>query len=328
MGKLFAINIIGVLFLSYMHFWFIDYSRDAEEESANIHLSAAIDHSGKAALYTLLGTRDVSLDYENLNDVQGDPQETMDMFVDVLLMNLGMSLSEENRHYVRTAYMPTFVVALTDGYHIARQEKVKGGAYGEYDLVLSPKLGYTYKFNNQTYGLLQGSAYHYHLTGVHDVTGGKEVLRKGGRPPGLSTTKAVHEQIGKIIAGAMSEVIEGYHEDSSGNWSADFYLPSELTTHSKVNAIEGPTVITILQGVDVNTVEPIDTFSVTGSKVQFNRTVLGYRDATGKKYYSYADTIPTNKWGNGLTLEEPFNNIHAAARAGYIADIKYLQITR
>lgn len=314
MGKQFFINIMGILILAWAGYWALDYNTKSEEEFARIHLARAIDNAGHASITALMDSRDLSVDYENYNYVSADPQLAMDTFIDVFLKNMGMSLSDENKQMVKTAYMPTFVVALTDGYYIARQTKVTDGAVPEYDLILGPKTGYTYTHTNgNTYGLLQGAKYYYEIHASGDVE------RIEGLPPGLGSTTEVHERINSIITSAMKGVIDLYKEEDSQGWGSEFYLPAEVTSNS-VNAIDGPTVITLLQGVDVHSHSPIDTYSISGNKIEGARMIVAYTMPNGIKYYAYQGSqLPS-----GAVIQEVYTSMTEASRNGYMADIDTL----
>lgn len=316
MGKNFVINVLGILLASYIIWWTFDYNKQSQEEFANLHLSQAIEHSSKAAANELLSSRDTDIDYENYNQVSADPEMALEVFVDVFLKNMGMSMSEENRHLVRTKYMPVFVVALTDGFYIAKHTKIKGANNStatEYDLVFSPKLAYSYKNAGKTYSLIQGAQFY------SEIKSGGDVERITGLPPNIADKRQVHEIIGKNITSAMKSAIDSYQEIDKAGWSSNFYLPSELTSNSRVNAIDGPTVITLFQGVDVHSYTPIDTYSITGNKIKGARMIVAYR-RNGIKYYSYHDKAPA-----GITIDQPYSTMYEAAINGYMADIESLK---
>lgn len=313
MGKSFVINILGIILISWILWWSFDFNKVTREEAAHIQLSEAIEKANRAAANELLSVRDTDIDYEDYNNVKSDPQAALDIFIDIFLKNMGMSLSEENKQMVQMSYMPTFVVALTDGFYIAKHTKVKDGQSPQYRMEFSPKLSYAYEFNNETYSLIQGAKYHYTIGAGGDVT------RTPGLPPGISRETQVSEIIGRNITSAMKSTIDSYEEVDNAGWSGNFYLPAELTTNSRVNAIDGPTVITLLQGVDISTVEPIDTYSITGNKLNTARSVVTYvRD--GIKYYSYHDKAPAD-----MTIIQPYSSMYEAAINGYMADIQYME---
>ena len=313
MGKSFVINILGIILIAWILWWSFDFNKTTREEAAHIQLSEAIEKANRAAANELLSVRDTDIDYEDYNNVKSDPQAALDIFIDIFLKNMGMSLSEENKQMVQMSYMPTFVVALTDGFYIAKHTKVRTGQSPQYRMEFSPKLSYAYEFNNETYSLIQGAKYHYTIEASGDVT------RTPGLPPGISRETQVGEIIGRNITSAMKSTIDSYEEVDNAGWSGNFYLPSELTTNSRVNAIDGPTVITLLQGVDISTVEPIDTYSITGNKLNTARSVVTYV-RNGIKYYSYHDKAPA-----GVTIIQPYSSMYEAAINGYMADIQYME---
>ncbi len=293
---------------------FSSYIKNDIQEFEQLKLSYAIDYASDAAIQALLDSKDLAMDYLDQDFMTLDPNLALDMFIDVFLYNYGLSIDETNRSHVKLNFIPAFTVATFDGYYLATPRLIKNDnnypeeaiKNGDWDLVFSPKIPYIYEAGGACYALNMDGSYALKMTGA--------ILSKhNGLPPNMTTQDDVRIEINKIISTDIAYTIDKLNE-TNPNWANSFYIPGTLTTYSGVNPIEGPSVLTLVQNVDLTTSEPIAAFSVAGSKLHKANMVAGYTKA-GVKTYCYANKIdPT------FVIENLFSNVREAALAGYFHD--------
>lgn len=299
--------------MAYLIAYFGLYIQKDVQEFEQLRLSYAVDYASDAAVLQVLQSKDLSMDYSDESYLRANPQQALDTFVDVLLFNYGMIPSDVNRAHVRMNFLPTFTVALFDGYYMAIPRLYKDDpANGRtWDLVFGPKLPYTYESGSSSYALNMGGDYSLKMSG--------NLLSKPmGFPPGITSKEQIHREISNIVSRDVSYNINKFNEDNP-HWANTFYIPSGLTTLTGVNPIEGPSVLAIVQNVDFSTSTPISAFSVAGSKIQNARAVGAYV-RNGKNYYCYTDKLPST-----ITIIDVFETVHDAAKAGYEHDMRYME---
>lgn len=318
MKRIYLPLFVVLLYLATLLLFFSTYIRKDIEEFEQLKLSYAIDYASDAAMLQLIQSRDLSMDYSDKDYLSANPQEALDTFVDVFLFNYGLIPSDLNRSHVKMNFIPTFTVAMFDGYYMATPRLVEnahpypenGIHDGTWDLVFSPKMPYIYINGTSSYALNMGSDYTLKMSG-------NLLSKPKGFPPGITSKEQIHREISNIVSKDISYTINTFNENNP-NWANTFYIPSALTTFTGVNPIEGPSVIAIVQNVDFATSTPISAFSVAGSKIQSARMVGGYV-RNGQKYYCYMDKLP-----GFITIEDLFETVHDAAMAGYAHDMMYM----
>lgn len=309
--------LLSLYFLGGLIIFFLRYIGQDIQEFEQLRLSYAVDYASDAAMWELLNSKDLSMDYSDFNNISADPNLALNTFVDVFSANYGMNFDKNNQAHIKMNFIPAFVVAMYDGFYIATLTLVSNDlnypenriTNGDWDMKFSPKIPYTYKNGNTTYAL--------NMNGESALKFKRPNLTKiEGLPPGIRTKKENLSEISRIISAYISSTINTINETNT-KWANTFYIPSSLTTYSGVNSIEGPSIIALVQNVDLATTKPISSFSVAGSKLEKSRMVAGYT-RNMKKYYCYVDKLPSH-----ITAENLYPNEKEAAKAGYYCDLKY-----
>lgn len=325
MGKSFGvINLVALLFLAALLIGYMHYVGKERDEIERLKLSYAIDYAADAGAFAMLNTTDLDMDYTKHQYFTVNPQLALDTFLDVLCLNYEMFPNEPNRAHMKD-YIPVAAVAAYDGYYIATQQLVRngGGNYPEtaasdadWDVVFGMKLPYRYE--NETDGI----SYALNM-GMQDTLALSDhsLYKHPGLPPTATGTMTVTEaraHMNNLISHEMANRIDQLN-DTNPNWKNFFYIPSQLTTFSGVNPIEGPSFLVLVQGVTLNTTKPISGFSISGTTIGSRRMVAGYsRD--GVRYYTYADRVPP-----GVAVTQLFDSMNEAASANYYPDIEALK---
>lgn len=320
MGRFLAlVNLLGVFLLAVMGLAFNNYSIHARDELKTLHLTYAIDYAVDAATDQLLATPDLGLDYGDEGRIDLDPQAALDVFVDTFLMNYSLSVSDANREWVKANFMPVFVVATYDGYYMATMMETSS-AVGvpentpidvDQTMQFLPKMAYKYVDGGASYALNFGANDYIRMAGA--------AMTKGtGFPPGLVSKEEVLAEINKVISTDIAYMIESINE-ANPNYANAFFIPSGATKLSGANMLEGPSVLAIVQNVQINTTRPISGFSIGGGKVTAARYIVGYT-RVGVKYYAYADQIPA-----ATVVEGIYSSPKEAAESGYFPDLEYYQ---
>lgn len=350
MNKTGFVNIISIMFLCCFLSGMFLYDKNAEKEIAELKLSITLNYCSDAAVDEMLDVDNLSMDYEDFNKVKVNPQIALDTFVDLFCLNYGVSLSEENREHVMLNFMPVFVVAGYDGYYIASQEEVAtngeddGSSYG---LVFKPKMAYVYKPEGDyeyIYGLNLGTDTCLRLKKGYnqsDVTGDNslQLVRTSNLPSEIAnpdnTAKGKAEGKAKRVAKINKLLTDriAYEVDKVNNqqsfWRNSFFLPANLTSYTSVNPVEGPSVMALVENVDLGSTHKVSAFSIAGSKITNVRMLAGYttnRGGVEKHYYCYSDLLPSGEIANGnIKVENMYTDMESAAEAGYEYDAKYMQ---
>lgn len=313
-----VVCIISVIYLAALLVGFYRYSLNEQSELQQLILSYAIDYCSDAAMQEALTGDHLEMDYTKDHYMIVDPKQALDTFVDLFCLNYDIGISCEARKHVLQNYIPVACMAAYDGFYIAKYQPVKNAVnYPEnglndstWDVVFGPKLPYTYTNAGTAYALNMGMEYAYAINGYN-------VSKYKGIPPGLLNKEAGIAEINKIVAGEMAYTIDSVNA-ANPNWRNSFFIPAQLTSLTGVSPITGPSLIVLVQNVDLTTVRPISGFSVSGTKVDQAMMVLAYRRG-GIKYYCYADRFP-----GGVPIEDVYSTVEDAARAGYNHDILYM----
>jgi len=323
-GKSFGVvNFVSLLFVIALFMGYISYVGKERDEIERLKLSYAIDYASDAGTQAMLQTADLDMDYTKEKYFRVNPQLALDTFIDVFCFNYGMYPTEFNRATVKD-FIPVAAVAAYDGYYIATQELVRSAVNhpespardGDWDLVFSMKKPYRYSPTPT-------SNIHYALNmGLRDTLTLTEdqLYRIEGLPPTSNGTMSRQEAralINTTISNDMAYQINSTNEENP-NWKNIFFIPNQLTTFGGVNPIEGPSLLVLVQGVNLSSTKPISGFSISGTSVEARRMVVGYQ-LSGTKYYAFADRVPSN-----ADIQEMFYTINEAAEAGYFADVKSL----
>lgn len=301
--------LISLYFVGGLIIFFFRYIEQDLQEFEQLRLSYAVDYASDAAIWELLNSRDLSMDYSESNNLTANPTLALNTFIDVFSANYGMNFDKNNKDHIKMNFIPTFVVAMHDGYYMATLTLVNNK--GDWDLKFGPKMPYIYRNDSATYAL--------NMNGESTLKiKGNDINKIEGLPNGIKTKKENLSEISKIISANISYTINKINETNT-KWANTFYIPTGLTTYSGVNSIEGPSVIALVQNVNLATTKPISSFSIAGSKLQKARMVAGYT-RENIKYYCYTDKLPSS-----ITVENLFLDVKEAAQSGYYCDIRYME---
>lgn len=316
------VNLVAIIFLAALLVGYMHYVSKEKNEIEQLKLSYAIDYASDAAAMAMLESESLEMDYSMRKAFSVDPQLALDTFIDVFCFNYDLQPTAENRAMIKD-YIPVATVATFDGYYMATHQLVRnsGGNYPEtaadgvdWDLIFGMKNPYYYHHNGKSYAMNMGLDY----TLVLD---GNSLYRETGLPPTDTGTLMEIEawnKINKLISGDIANTINDMNKENL-NWKNSFYIPSQLSTISGVNSIEGPSFLVLLQGLTLTTAKPISGFSVSGAKIDETRMIAGYT-RNGTKYYAYADRIPTS-----LTVDDMYSTAKEAALDEYYFDGEYME---
>jgi len=316
-----VVCIICVIYLAALMIGFYKYELNEQNEIEQLLLSYAIDYSADGAMSEALSLTDVGVDYSDNNSIRIDPNTILDSFLDIFCINYDIGRSIEAKKYITQNFIPAVCVAGFDGYFIAKYQPTQNDVdvyypseneleNSRWDLAFGPKMPYTYKYNGSYYALNMGMKFAYDSGGA----------KYEGLAPGLHNKQAGLIEINKTLTKEIANNIN-YANSTNTNWKNAFFLPLQLSSHSGLNSIQGPSLIILVQNVDLRTNKPISGFSISGTEVENARTIIGYV-RNGIKYYCYADSAPNLAQDDILDF---FTSIEDAAQAGYYCDLEYLK---
>jgi hypothetical protein len=309
--------IVSVIYLASLIIGLYRYSINEQNELQQLILSYAIDYSSDGAMQEILKGDDLETDYSKDGNIIVDPKLALDTFVDMFCLNYDIGLTSEAKKHVLQNYIPVACLAVYDGYYIAKYQPVNNAVdYPEnglnnsiWDVVFGPKMPYTYldAGTGTSYALNMGMEY-------ASSVNGNDVVIRDVIPPSLNKNTGI-AKINEILSSEIAYTVDSANA-LNPNWSHSFFIPAQLTSLSGANPITGPSLIVLVQNVDLNTVRPISGFSVSGTKIANARMIVGYHASNGKPYYCYADKVP-----GGVTIENLFSNVNDAAKEGYYCDL-------
>ncbi|MCD1257380.1 hypothetical protein B5M42_000835 [Paenibacillus athensensis] len=332
MNRTFGIvNIVAVLFFASLIIGLLKYADKEKNEIEQLKLSYAIDYATDAGSMAMLKTGRLNMDYTDTKSVTVDPNLALDTFLDVFCFNYDLQPTAANKALIKD-YIPVAAVAGFDGYYLASPQLVSNGggnypdnysagAAGEdvdWDVVFGMKLPYTYTFGSTSYALNMGLEYTLALNG-------SDLVKQPGLPPtaaGPMSKMQARNHITTLVSNDMASTINRINANNP-NWHHAFYIPSQLTTFSGVNSIEGPSFLVLLQNLTLSTAKPISGFSVSGSRIDSTRMLVGYRRNL-TKYYAYADEAPPTSIMDNQAIEKVFETPKEAALDQYNYDFNYI----
>lgn len=309
MGKGFAIILFApILFIALSLVAMVSIIQLEDTKLNEYVMSFAIDYSTDAATAEMLEAPNLGQDYGDAGKLNTDPDVALTAFVNFMCMNYNLPLTENAKMQVEDTYIPIFCVATYDGYYVYRQRMgMDGGVYMQSSL----KMPYTYAVGDKYYALNLGvenalKLYNGHLT--------KVLLKNEG---------IAEEEVYRQINNHISDDLMYEFQKTTGRGHEFLYLPSKLTTMTKVNPVKGPSVLAFIDKWDIDTVHELSSFSIGGARIDKARMVAGYtgenKDGTQIKLYCYADLLP-----KGAPVDEMFTTVEAAAKAGYYYDPVYM----
>lgn len=307
---------IPILFLAVTLLCVVGHVQDETEDIAHYLLTLSIDYATDAAAAEMLeSTAHLGQDYADSQDADigsfvVDPEVALETFENIMCLNYDFVMSDGARQEVGN-YIPIFCVAAYDGYYIYTPHEDTDGSWY---LQGSLKYPYAYTKDGAYYALNLGTATAYRLKDGN--------LRKVNMEDvGISKTTILRE-----INTNVSDYLMYLFQEHTGRGNEFIYIPEGLGTIKEVNPIQGPTVLSFIDGWDVTTLHPLSAFSIGGARIEKTRAVVGYTvsvDGETRQLYSYADLLPeTDEIKDAI--EETFTSMEKAAEAGYYYDYKYM----
>ena len=295
MKRLYLMDFIMLLILGAMYAGMITYHQKCLQEFESLHLADAIDLCSDAAAYKMMDTDSIHTDYSDQASMQVNPQVALDTFVDLFCFNYGMYPNASNRQLVQNKYIPNLTVAGYDGYYMAQPACIVDSTdRTQYGLVFTPKLPYSVKGNdNNYYALNMGASTAIKLqedkkSFVRVKTSGLPKTKNGNTD--LTDYNTRQSVINNILTESIGTSVNSLNAEDS-QWKNTFFVPGNLTSFTGVNPVTGPSILALVQNVDLLTGKKANAFSITGAKVTTARTVVGYKREDGNKYYCYADKL-------------------------------------
>ncbi len=323
-----VVCITSIIYLAAFLIGFYIYELNAENELEQLLLSYVIDFSADGAMSESLDMQqDIGPDYSDNNKIYLDPKQILDSFIDMFCINYDLGRSIETKKYVTQNFIPAVCVADYDGYYIARLQPVKSDIdtlypstdklkNSSWDLIFGPKMPYIYKYKEN--GISKCCALN---MGMNYIYTSKGVKKDDISTTGLKSKQAGMIEINKILIKELADTIN--FSNKTGKYT--FSLPLQLSSYSGINPIMGPSLIIMAQNVDLRTSKPISGFSISGTRMERARFVVGYI-RNGIKYYCYADCAPdSSKIDGDGQYTDLFSSISDAAQAGYNCDLKYIK---
>lgn len=313
MSKVFSLFLFVPLFFimmtSVMWMQFYQYQ---EQEVADDELKAVVNYSVDSAIEELLEAADLGMDYADWGKMKVDPKLALDDFINTFLMNYDMPITDDNKSLVRSAYMPVFCVAAFDGYYMYDRQKVN--KEGDFELLSSPKIPYTYNKGQYTYALNMGFNKCYAVLDNSVIWTNNPIGKK-------ETLKIINTRISDDFA---SRVDSAY----KNGWASSVFIPAGIAEVSRTQPIQSPAVLAFVDNVDLYMGHNISCFGIGGARVKTVRAVAAYQ-RDGTKYYAYADLLPAelfNTDGSPVStyIEDMFSTVQDAAQAGYHHDTLYM----
>lgn len=281
------------------------YVRDEQEDFDEYVLSYQTDYATDAAVMQLIEGGHLGLDYQDWSRVAIAPDDALKVFESCMLTNLGYPLTDDAYAEFSMNYMPLFCVCAYDGYYVYQLQK-DGQVW---HFVATPKIPYTFvdEITGAHYSLNLG------VTNVRKLLDGRLTLEQMDTE-GITVAQARYK-INSLVSDDLMVRFAQYQRDSEAshvNIGGTFYIPQGMTTMTQVNAIEGPTVIALIDNWQQYSVKELSSFSIGGARIEQTRQVALFRDASGKKWYAYADLIP-----DGMAIEDMVPGVQQAAEKGY-----------
>lgn len=291
---LIPVTLLAVILTSLM---FVKFKMDWKEYFEQLYLDTVVNYCTDAAIQEMLDVSgSIASDYFENEYVQCNPQVALDSFCDMFCENLGYSLTEENKSLIQNEYIKGFAVAAYDGLYLAEPTKMNDGSM---QLVFQPKKAYMY------------NDYYINLTNASCATW--DATAAAVKPQLSSLPDAV---VRRTINAFISDEFTGsVFRNTEGQAQTALFLPGDMTSIVRTNPITSITVLAYVSGVQVNSINPVDSFALGGSRLVHEEFVAGYiRD--GIKYY-----VETSKLKGDEGTVKVFINRVEAARAGYQYDI-------
>ena len=262
-----------------------------------------------SATLELLNSADVDYDYSNLEVVSIDPQLAVNDYGVMLCLSKGIQPTTDSVQNTLHDYIKLLTVCAYDGYYIYTNQKVSDTNAG---LNGTPKLPYTYVDDSTgakyALSLNTGKCWKFYVDG----SGVPHLQDEVACPLSKDLANAA---VNKRISDDLNARIQYLYDNG---WNRKVYIPGEVSNISRVNPIQGPTVLAL------QTSDSMDvSFGIGGTRITQARKIVGYeRDVNGThiKFYAYSDKLPST-----TVVIETFDSMAEAAKAGYQYDYQTMK---
>lgn len=307
---------VPILFISFIYLYYAKVIDSGLNRVSDYHLKLVANYASDSAIEEMLDVADLGTDYVEWGKFNTDPEIALKDYIDTFLISYNLPLTPENREMVKINFLKVFVVAGYDGYYVYDHRSIDEGSL--YEFVCSNKLPYLYKDMSKndrevSYALTMG-------TKCYRVT--NATLNLVNSPlPKSQTLEVINSRI-------SDDLINRIDRQYTGGWNRQVYLPNELTSISKVNPIAGPTVLALVDNVDLSRGKKVNAFGIGGAMATVARPISAYErkgaDGNWVKYYCYSDLLPEDISGDRSVIKEVFMRAEDAAKAGYHYDSIYM----
>lgn len=314
---------IPIFFIAVFFVLQAQYIQEEQRLYEEYLVNYAIDYATEAAAQELLEQAHIGTDYQDWGRINTDPETAKTTFETMMLLSYNFPMTEKSYAMMESSYMPIFCVAAYDGYYVYTEQE-----NGDNDWALqgTNKIPYGLQKDAETYLALNLG-----LDNCRKLSNGKLTIEQIA-DNGLSGDDVLYH-INAAVADDLTYRYQEYLHSRAVQKNDPrvenniIYLPMGLTTMTQVNAIEGPTVISLIDNWDLNTTHEVSAFSIGGAKLEPARMVAGYTDkVTGQKWYAYADLLPAFDPDSPyeLDIDNMFTSVTEAAKAGYYYDPVYM----
>ena len=275
-------------------------------------LKSSVNYAVDCAVDEMLETGDLGMDYANWGKFKLDPEIAVEAFVNNFCLNYNLPLTKENKQLVKNQYIKVFTVCTYDGYYMYESRPVNSQ---DWELVSTPKLPYSMKEGDSYYALNLGLDSYWRF--------------QNGSLSKVKATIDKNTQLAKINERVSDDLMSRVDKHYSNGFSSTVYIPYNMTTIKPTNAINRPTVLALVDDVDIIHSKNTQVFGIGGAHVSNTRQVAGYI-RNGQKYYCYSDLLPKDKFtatnpdGTKTFIQEMFSSPTEAAEAGYHHDTLYM----
>lgn len=319
-----AILMDCIIFINFFQ-WQQQSIYEFEQRQMDLQVNYAVD----AAVQEMLANGEhLGTDYASWGEMNLEPEYALDVYLAVLIRNLGWADSEQNRKDLIESSMPFFCVAVYDGYYMysRQQEKVitttNNGDNIEntvYEMRWTPKLpycetvgsgdsrvAYFYNLGETEYGTLRcynGS-----------VKADNPLSRTSEGPGSINRSKIVVS--GTLTDACNSAMFAGLE----GNVDSRIYIPATFSEWSNSNPVDRPTVLVYMSPMFTESQYDVVTFGLGGARVDSNEFCIAY-ERNGSKLYTFADMRDKVLASGVSQILDVYTSPKEAAEHGYYFDI-------
>lgn len=274
------------------------YLKKSDYEMMQIRINTATNNANDAAL---LATQ-LNLQVDIMGNERINPAFTYNIYRHVFMKSFNIT-GKMNENRVSEC-IPAMVLATDNGYFM-RLTSENSYKYAEsMDMEKYDESSYTQAFFSQKIPYARVEVSGTNKVAVSDTISGKNIIiySQSAYPaiinydthPDLYNKFHNSRKIVEELVGAIGYMVDEANYDRP-SWNQKFYVPSEFLHDTLYDTVtfKGITLITLLQGFDILTTTPIDTYTISGTQLVFGKQYVCY-ERDGKKYYCESKNVPSN----------------------------------